>query len=95
MAPAKILIFRVFFVGVLCLSAASLATVEPLFAQENSGSLNGTVSDESGGVMRGVKVMVTNKITNRSISGVTGSDLPLLESSPFLFLERSAAGQSP
>jgi hypothetical protein len=68
------LIFRVVLVGALCLSGASLVTVEPLFAQENSGSLNGTVLDESDAVMRGVAVIVTNKITNRSISGVTGSD---------------------
>src|SRR5690349_19641304 len=65
--------------GVLLLTASCLLVgmwVEntSLLAQEKFGSLNGTVTDASGGVLPGVTVSVTNKTTNRSRTITTGSD---------------------
>src|SRR5689334_5523432 len=59
---------------VLCLPVLVLLALNPLLAQEKSGSLNGTTFDESGAVLPGVAVTVTNKVTNRTISAGTGAD---------------------
>ena len=39
---------------------ASLMVCLPLIAQESTGGINGTVRDETGGVIPGVEVSVTN-----------------------------------
>jgi len=54
--------------------ACIAAIAVPAIAQERSGSLNGVVTDQSGGVLPGVKVTITNSGTNRSYSALTGSD---------------------
>jgi hypothetical protein len=41
------------------------------FAQERTGALSGVVKDQSGGVLPGVEVTVTNKTTNRSVAAKT------------------------
>ena len=51
-----------------------LAGTSSLFGQEYFGSINGTAFDDSGAVVRGVVVTVTNKETNRSLSTITGAD---------------------
>jgi hypothetical protein len=51
----------------------ALATGQAL-AQERFGGLTGTVTDESGGVLPGATVNITNKVTGQVRSVVTGSD---------------------
>ena len=51
----------------------ALATGQAL-AQERFGGLTGTVTDESGGVLPGTTVNITNKGTGQVRSTVTGSD---------------------
>ncbi|HEY7446327.1 MAG TPA: carboxypeptidase-like regulatory domain-containing protein, partial [Vicinamibacterales bacterium] len=51
----------------------ALATDQAL-AQERFGGLTGTVTDESGGVLPGTTVNITNKVTGQVRSVVTGSD---------------------
>ncbi len=52
-----------------------------------TGTIGGLVTDESGAVMPGVTVEVTNTDTNQSRSGVTGTDgfytFPLLQPGPY------------
>ena len=58
----------------------------PAFAQA-TGTISGLVTDESGAVMPGVTVEVTNTATNQSRSVVTGTDgfftVPLLQPGPY------------
>src|SRR5437867_1669205 len=54
------------FVLSVCFLAASSG-----FAQERTGALSGVVKDQSGGVLPGVAVTVTNKVTNRSVATKT------------------------
>jgi hypothetical protein len=51
----------------------ALATGQAL-AQERFGGLTGSVTDESGGVLPGTTVNITNKVTGQVRSVVTGSD---------------------
>ena len=44
-----------------------------VFAQESSGALQGTVSDDTDAVLPGVIVTLTNEVTNRVISATAGS----------------------
>jgi hypothetical protein len=46
----------------------------PLIAQESVGAVNGVVSDQTGAVVPGVTVSITNTATNRTLTTVTGSD---------------------
>ncbi|MEW5975705.1 MAG: TonB-dependent receptor [Acidobacteriota bacterium] len=52
---------------------ACLVLVLPAMAQERAGSLSGVVKDQSGGVLPGVTVVITNKDTNRSVTTKTDS----------------------
>jgi hypothetical protein len=54
----------------LVLALALAATGAPL-AQERFGSVTGTVMDESGGVLPGTTVVLTNQTTSRSVTLVT------------------------
>jgi len=51
-----------------------LCTAAPLRAQVDAGAILGTVSDASGGSVRGATVTLTNEGTNASLSTTTGSD---------------------
>ena len=68
--------------------AAIVAWVSPAtaFAQA-TGTISGVVTDESGAVIPGVTVEVTNTDTNQSRTAVTGSDgfytVPLLQPGPY------------
>src|SRR5689334_9812971 len=53
----------------LCLLALCAA---PLFAQQERGTLTGTVTDASGAVVPQAKITVTNIATNTAFSTVTG-----------------------
>ncbi len=46
----------------------------PVAAQERSGAINGVVTDETGSVLPGVTVTVTNTANNRVLTTTTGSD---------------------
>ncbi len=54
--------------GIMLLSAA------PLFAQIDTGSVVGTVSDPSGAVLSGAQVTLTNEGTNQSLTTTTSAD---------------------
>src|ERR1051326_4344320 len=68
-SPSKV----AFTFSVLCL-LVGLYFANPLLAQEKFGTLTGVVTDESGAVIPGVSVTVTNKDTDRSLAVVTGFD---------------------
>src|SRR6266436_7954677 len=51
-----------------------LCSAAPLRAQVDAGSILGTVSDASGGSVRGAAVTLTNEGTNASLSTTTISD---------------------
>src|SRR5436305_10335417 len=55
-------------VGILCLSLQSL------YAQVDTGTIVGTVTDQSGAVISGAKVTLTNLGTNAALSTTTASD---------------------
>src|SRR5215472_10038040 len=55
-------------VGFLLLGA------KPLYAQIDTGSILGTVSDASGAPIHGANVTLTNEGTNAELSTTTGSD---------------------
>jgi hypothetical protein len=67
-----------FFTGrglLFCLSLAILLlAASPLRAQVDAGSILGTVTDQSGAVINGAKVTLTNEGTGVSLSTTTGSD---------------------
>jgi hypothetical protein len=53
---------------------ALLFAASPLFAQVDAGAILGTVTDQSGGVINGAKVTLTNEGTGASLSITTSSD---------------------
>jgi Carboxypeptidase regulatory-like domain/TonB dependent receptor len=55
-----------FFRGVLMMAVAVLGNVTCLSAQTSQGRILGTVSDQSGAVVSGAKVTITNRGTNAS-----------------------------
>ena len=57
----------------LCLFFVCLLLPLPLFAQSSTGSISGTVTDESGGALPGVTVVATNIATGTSRTAVTNS----------------------
>ena len=61
-------------VWIVCLVAGLAMAAVTAAGQERFGSLNGIAMDESGAVLPGVTVTVTNKTTNRAVSVVTGGD---------------------
>jgi Carboxypeptidase regulatory-like domain/TonB dependent receptor len=71
MKTQKMIVFRALL---LFLSVYFLLGVRPLFAQMDTGSVLGTVTDQSGGVIVGAKVTLTNEGTGISITTLTGSD---------------------
>ena len=60
--------------GILLILAGLVLVTRPTLAQERFGGLSGTVTDESGGVLPGATVNVTNKATGQLRSVTTGSD---------------------
>jgi hypothetical protein len=70
MKTLKALVFR----ALLLLLAVALLGVTPLFAQMDTGSILGTVTDQSGGVITGAKVTLTNEGTGVSVTTNTASD---------------------
>src|SRR5262245_32060516 len=60
----------VFKFVVLCLLICFLLT--PAFAQERTGEINGNVSDQTGAILPGVSVTVTNTETGRALMTLTG-----------------------
>src|SRR5712664_3767732 len=70
--------FSALFSRALLLVLASLVVLlygaAPLRAQVDAGSILGTVSDASGGSVRGATVTLTNEGTNASLSTTTSSD---------------------
>ncbi|HWI68744.1 MAG TPA: carboxypeptidase-like regulatory domain-containing protein, partial [Nitrospiraceae bacterium] len=68
--PACSWILRSSFV----LAFGAVLSVLPLQAQVDTGSITGTVSDSSGAVVSGARVMLTNEGTAASLSVTTGSD---------------------
>ena len=53
---------------------ALLLAAVPLRAQVDSGSILGTITDESGAVVSGASVTLTNEGTAASLTTMTGSD---------------------
>jgi hypothetical protein len=65
---------RVAFTSCCVLLGLGLVLWTPqVWAQENSGALQGTVSDDTDAVLPGVTVTLTNEVTNRVISATAGS----------------------
>src|SRR5688500_205107 len=65
--------WKVVLTTVFCF-LVGFAVAAPLAAQEKFGSFNGVVMDETGGVLPGVMVTITNLETNRTLSAITGGD---------------------
>lgn len=55
-------------------AALTFLAVTPLLAQVDTGSITGTVTDPSGAVVAGAKVVLTNEGTAAALSTTTGSD---------------------
>ena len=55
----------------VCSSYQSCAFSHPVFAQQNTGDISGTVTDSTGAVVPNVTVTAVNAGTNASRSGVT------------------------
>src|SRR5262245_58696513 len=57
---------------VLCFLIGVLVT--PVLAQERTGDINGLVSDQTGAILPGVSVTLTNRMTGRATTVLTGDD---------------------
>src|SRR5262245_38560657 len=60
--------------SLLVVLMALLATPLPLKAQSTFGTLTGTVTDPSGAVVAGARVVITNKRTQVGRTALTGAD---------------------
>jgi hypothetical protein len=58
----------------LCLFSLSVALPATLFAQETTGTIIGTVTDDSGGVLPGVSVVIRHTGTGQTFERVTSSE---------------------
>jgi hypothetical protein len=74
MRPKNGVVFRALGFSFLFALALLLLSAKPLLAQMDTGSILGTVSDQSGAVVAGAKVTLTNEGTGISLTTVTGSD---------------------
>ncbi len=70
MRAQKSLAFPLVLVTALCFSILSV----PAGAQVDQGAIVGTVTDNSGAVVAGAKVTVTNRATNLALTATTASD---------------------
>ena len=66
--------FKFSYFTLLVTFLALLFAASPLFAQVDAGAILGTVTDQSGGVINGAKVTLTNEGTGASLSITTSSD---------------------
>src|SRR3990167_4454566 len=55
----------------LLLIAVFVGMIDVLQAQERFGAITGVVKDESGGVLPGATVIISNRITGRTATAVT------------------------
>ena len=60
--------------SVVVAAVVLLLNLTPLYAQVDTGSISGVVTDPSGAVIGGAKVTLTNEGTGASLSTTTGSD---------------------
>ena len=67
-SSATLLTFLVITIGILCLGVQSLS------AQVDTGTIVGVVTDQSGAVISGAKVTLTNLGTNAALSTTTAAD---------------------
>ena len=74
MKPKNGVVARVLGFSFLFALALLFLNAKPLLAQMDTGSILGTVSDQSGAVVAGAKVTLTNEGTGISLTTVTGSD---------------------
>ncbi len=61
-------------VGIVLVGVLVLVSSSGLRAQVDTGSITGTVRDQTGAVIPGAKVTITNQGTALTLSTVTGSD---------------------
>src|SRR5262245_955251 len=59
-------------IGVLCILIGLLIT--PAFAQERTGEINGSVADQTGALLPGVSVTITNMGSGRALKTVTSDN---------------------
>jgi hypothetical protein len=74
MSHQHVIRFRVRVFSFLFVIALLLFGSRPLFAQMDTGSILGTVSDQTGAVIAGARVTLTNEGTGISLATVTGAD---------------------
>lgn len=74
MKPTKAFVSRALFLSLLFTAILLLLGARPLLAQVDTGTIVGTVSDQSGAVISGAKVTLTNLGTAASLATTTGGD---------------------
>ncbi|MBZ5514020.1 MAG: TonB-dependent receptor [Acidobacteriia bacterium] len=71
--PRRSFFLRYLFLA-LAVPALTLLTCVSLYAQADTGSIQGTIKDQSGAVIPNAKVTLTNEGTNLAITTTTGAD---------------------
>jgi hypothetical protein len=74
MKPTKTVVSRALVLSLLFAAVLLWFQATPLLAQVDTGSIVGTVTDQSGAVVTGAKVTLTSEATAASLSTSTGSD---------------------